>query len=100
MDALGFGGVVEADRTEEVAVIRHGDGGHFLFGDDIHELIDFAGAVEQGIVGVVVEVNEWSFGHRKTAIQFVGEDDYYSNRVRILPIGPIGGILDGGIMAE
>ena len=46
-------------------MIGHGDGGHFLLGDDVHELVDFAGAVEQGIVGVAVEVNEWSFGHRQ-----------------------------------
>jgi hypothetical protein len=73
MDTLRFGRIVEADGAEEVAVVRHGDGGHFLFGDHLHQLIDFAGAVEQGIVGVVVEVNEWSFGHRKTAIQLSGE---------------------------
>jgi hypothetical protein len=39
-------------------VIRYAHGGHFLFGDDIHQSIDFAGAVEQGILGVVMEVNE------------------------------------------
>jgi hypothetical protein len=55
---FGFGGVVELDRAEEIAVIGHGDGGHFLLGDDVHELVDFAGAVEQGIVGVVVQMDE------------------------------------------
>ena len=63
MDALGFGRVVELDGAEEIAVVGHGDGGHFLLGDDVHELVDFAGAVEQGIVGVVVEMNEWIFSH-------------------------------------
>ena len=66
MDAVGFGGVVELDGAEEIAVIGHADGGHLLFGADLHELVDFAGAVEQGIVGVVVEVDEWGFGHRRT----------------------------------
>ena len=32
MDAVGLGRVVELDRAEEVAVIGHGDGGHFLLG--------------------------------------------------------------------
>ena len=63
MDALRFGGVVKLHRAEQIAVIGHGDRGHFLLGDDVHELRDFAGAVEQGIVGVVVQVNEGSFGH-------------------------------------
>ncbi len=58
MDAFGFGVVVELDRAEEVAVIGHGDGGHFLLGDDLHELGDFAGAVEQRVVGVAVKMNE------------------------------------------
>jgi hypothetical protein len=73
MDTLRFGGVVEADRAEEIAVIRHGNGGHFLLGYDLHQLIDFARPIEQRIVGVVMEVNEWSFGHRKTAAQLSGE---------------------------
>ncbi len=66
---VGFGGVVELHGAEQVAVIRHGDGGHFLLGDDLHELVDFAGAVEQRIVGVVVEVYEWSFGQRATCLR-------------------------------
>ena len=79
MDPLRFGGVVEADRAKEVAVIRHSNGGHFLLGDDLHELVDFARAIEQRIVGVVVEVNERNFGHRKNYGSVVGGDDYYSS---------------------
>ena len=63
VDAGVFGGVVEGDGAEEVAVVGHADGGHFLFGADLHELVDFAGAVEEGVVGVVVKVNEGCFGH-------------------------------------
>ena len=80
MDALALWRRCRTDRAEEIAVIGHGDGGHFLLGDHLHELIDFAGAVEQRVVGVVVEVNEWSFGHRKNCGSVVGGDDYYSNR--------------------
>src|SRR5579863_6128205 len=73
MNPLRLRGVVEADRAEEVAMIGHGDSGHFLLCDDFHELIDFARAVEQRIIGVVVEVNEGGLGHRETAIQLSGE---------------------------
>jgi hypothetical protein len=58
VDAFGFGGVVELDATEEIAVIGHGNGGHLLLGCDVHELLDFAGAVEERVVGMAVEVNE------------------------------------------
>ena len=63
MDALGFGRVVELHRAEEVAVVGHGHGGHFLLGDDVHQLADFAGAVEEGIIGVAVQMNEGLFRH-------------------------------------
>jgi hypothetical protein len=64
LDTFRFRGVVKLDRAKQIAVIRHGNGRHLLLGDHIHELVDFAGPVEQGVVGVVMKVNEWSFGHR------------------------------------
>ena len=67
-DAFVFGGVVELDSAEEVAVVGHADGGHFLLGADLHELVDFAGAVEEGVVGVVVKVDERGFGHGSLTI--------------------------------
>ena len=73
LDSLRFGGVVEADRAEEIAVIGHRDGGHFLLGDDVHQLVDFAGAVEKRVVGVVVKVNEWSLGHGRAVRNRLGE---------------------------
>ena len=45
VDAFVFGCVVEFDGAEEVAMVGHGDGGHFLFDDQVHELGDFAGSV-------------------------------------------------------
>ncbi len=71
LNALRFGGVVEADRAEEIAVIGHRDGGHFLLGDDVHQLVDFAGAVEKRVVGVVMKVNEWSLGHGRAIRKIV-----------------------------
>ena len=47
MHARGFAGVVELHGPEKVAVIGHGHGGHFLLGDDLHQLGDGAGAIKQ-----------------------------------------------------
>ena len=58
-----FGVVVKLDRAEQVAVIGHGDGGHLLLDDEVHQLGDFAGSVEQRIIGVAVQMDEWLFGH-------------------------------------
>ncbi len=55
--------VIKLDGAEEVAVIGHGDGRHFLLGDDLHELRDLAGSIEQRIVGVAVKVYERAVRH-------------------------------------
>ena len=46
-------------------MIRDGDGGHFLFNGEVHQLADFGGAVEQRVIGVAVEVYERLFGHMR-----------------------------------
>jgi hypothetical protein len=65
VNAFVLGGVVELDGAEEVAMISHGDGGHALSGDEFHELGDFAGAIEEGVIGVAVEVDKGFLGHRQ-----------------------------------
>ena len=70
MHARGLGGVIELDRAEEIAVIGHGDGGHLLLDHDLHQLVDIAGAVEQRIIGVAVQVDE---GHRCVKAPSPGE---------------------------
>ncbi len=64
MHALFLGPVVELHGAEQVAVIRHGHGGHLLLDHEIHQLVDFASPVEQGIIGVAMQMDErcWS-GH-------------------------------------
>ena len=64
VDVFGFGGVVELDGSEEVAVVGHGDGGHFQVGGDVHHLGDFAGSIEEGVIGVAVEMDEGRVSHR------------------------------------
>ncbi len=63
MDALGLGSVVELHGAEEIAMIGHGDGGHFLLRDGVHELGDLARAVEQRVIGVTVQMYEGRIGH-------------------------------------
>src|SRR6185312_17188926 len=67
MDAGGFGRSIKLHGAEQIAMIGHADGRHVLRGHDFHQLIDLAGAVEKGIIGVIVKVYERSFGHRKGA---------------------------------
>ena len=59
---LCFGVVVELDRAEKIAVIGHGDGGHLLLDHQIHQLADFAGAVEQRVIGVAMQMDEGRCG--------------------------------------
>jgi len=61
MDAVGFSGVIELHRAEEVPVIGHSHGRHFLLDHEFHQLVDLACAIEQRIVGVAMQVDE---GHR------------------------------------
>ena len=62
LDALLLGGVEEVDGAVDVAVVGHGHGFLAEFGDAVDEFLDVAGAVEQGVFGVQMEVGE--FGHR------------------------------------
>ena len=61
--AFAFGGVVELDGAEQVAMVGHGDGGHLLLDDGVHELADLAGSIEQRVIGVAVQMDERIFRH-------------------------------------
>ena len=58
---LCLGGLEKMHRAVDVAVVGHGDGFLAERGDAIDQLFDVAGAVEEGIFGVQMEVGE--FGH-------------------------------------
>ncbi len=61
LDALGLGRIEEVDGAVDVAVVGHGDGLLAESGDAIDELVDVAGAVEEGVFGMKMKVGE--FGH-------------------------------------
>jgi hypothetical protein len=54
MHALLFGLVVKLDGAKKISMVRHGDGGHLLLDNQIHQLPDFASAVEQRVVSVAM----------------------------------------------
>ena len=62
MNASRLAGVIEFHRPKEIAVIGHCHGRHFLLGDDLHQLGDCAGPIQQRIIRVAMQVNE---GHRR-----------------------------------
>ena len=63
VDTLGVGLVIEFDRAEQIAVICHGDRGHFLFRHNLHQLLNFAGTVEEGVIGMTMKMNERCLSH-------------------------------------
>ena len=52
----------EMHRAEDVAVVGHGHGGHAQLLHPLDKLLDVAGAVEQGVVGMEVQVDELGHG--------------------------------------
>ncbi len=55
------GRIHEMDRAEDIAVVGHGDRGHAQLFHALDELFHVAGAVEHGVVGMEMQVNE--LGH-------------------------------------
>jgi hypothetical protein len=62
LDAFVLGGFKEVDCAVDVAVVGHGDGFLAEGGDAVDELGDVAGAVEEGVFGVEMEVGELGHG--------------------------------------
>lgn len=63
-DVVGFGGFVEVDGAEEVAVVGEGKGWHAELVGPVAEGVEAAAAIEEAVVGVDVEVDEWvGFAH-------------------------------------
>ena len=53
-----FGRIDEVHRAENVAVIGHGNGRHAQFFHALDKLFHVAGAVEHGVIGMEMQVNE------------------------------------------
>ena len=57
-EVVFFGGGVPFDGAEEVAMVGEGDGGHAEFFGTFEEVVDGGTAIEEGVVGVAVEMDE------------------------------------------
>ncbi len=62
LHARMFGGVDEVDRAKDVAVVGHGHGGHAQLFHTLAKFFDVTSAVEHGVVGVQVQVDELRHG--------------------------------------
>ena len=60
LDAARLGGVEEVDGSVDVAVIGDGNGLLADVGDALHELFYVTSAIEEGVVGVQMQVGEFS----------------------------------------
>ena len=61
LDAVGFGGLAELGRPEEVAVVGHRHRRHPLPGGQLRQARNGAGTVQQAVVGVEVKVDKLCF---------------------------------------
>ena len=62
LDAGGLGRLVEVVGAVQGAVVGHGDGGHALLDRSGHEIGQATRAIEHGVLGVHVEVDEVAAG--------------------------------------
>ena len=68
LDPFGLGRLVEVDRAGEGAVVCEPDGRHLELGGALREVGDPAGAIENRVLGVDVEVDERRFGHGESIV--------------------------------
>ena len=62
MTPFFFGSVEEVDCAVDVAMVGHGDGFLAEGGDAVDEFVEVAGSVEEGVLGVEMEVGELGHG--------------------------------------
>ena len=58
LDAGRLAGLIEGHRAVHHAVVRHGEGGHPQLPGALSHPVDAAGAVEQGIFGMDMEMDK------------------------------------------
>jgi len=68
LHARMLGRVDEVDRAKNIAVIGHGHGGHAKLFYALTKFFDVTSAVEHGVVGVEVEVDELGHGFGRVSL--------------------------------
>ena len=96
-DALFPRRLVEINHPVHGAVVGDGEGGKFQFMGLVHQPVQPAGAIEQGILGVQMEMNKVRVRHGSTLppgrepAQDGAADKYlrqYVQAIKPLPVGP------------
>ena len=62
LDAGLFGSLIKLDRAEHGPVVGHCHGRHTLFLHVVHQTRDAAGAVQQAVFGMQMQMGEWHSG--------------------------------------
>jgi hypothetical protein len=57
--------------TEDISVIGHGHGGHAECFDALTKFFDVASAIEKGVIGMEVQVNELGLGARSHFLEVI-----------------------------
>ena len=57
------GGLVEINRAVEDAVVGDGQGGELEFAGLLHQPVQTAGAIEQGVLGVQMKMDKIGMSH-------------------------------------
>src|SRR5581483_5059161 len=68
LDAALMSFIVELNSAEKIPVVRHRHRRHVLLLDQFHELLDFAGSVQQGVVCVAVQMYEGGGCHGEISV--------------------------------
>ena len=87
LHARMFGRIHEMDCAKNVAVVSHGHGRHTQLLYALAKFLDITGAIEQGVVGMQMQVNE--LGHESVALVYrsgvVGKRGSYWKDVLVCP---------------
>src|ERR1700687_1282286 len=70
-DSRAPGGIHKVHRTENIAVISHGHGRHAEFLHPLTEFFHVPSAVEHGLIGVEMQVDELRHVNRASGFRFI-----------------------------
>src|SRR5208282_1332694 len=71
LDSYLVGGVHEMHRAKDISVVGHGHGGHAQLMHTVDKFFDIAGAVEQGVIAVQMQVDELVLRHEGSTWQLI-----------------------------
>jgi len=64
--SVTIGLLIEVDGPEDIAVIRHGNGGHLIFLGPFQQILDADCTVQEAVLGVDMQVDERGVFHSQS----------------------------------